>query len=118
MKPKYVAKKNRLIIDTGTSIDFIDTEKIIFCTRSDNAVHFQLDQQTPVNCPANFEEIQSLLTSSNFIAINQNYLINLKYLEQVSESEPDFIQMKGNFQIQIEKNRKQAIIQALSTMHR
>lgn len=116
MESKYIAEKEKLIIDSGSSINFIDSGKIILCQRDNESVIFQMIDKNPINLKINLNDLTKLLEESTFIRINDEFLINLKYLEHIPEPKSNYIELVHNIKVPVTKSCKKEIMDALDEM--
>lgn len=116
MESKFLAEKEKLIIDSGSSINFIDTGKIILCQQDNESVIFQMIDQNPINLKISLNDLTKLLEESTFIRINDEFLINLKYLEHIPEPKSNYIELAHNLKVPVTKSCKKEIMEALDDM--
>lgn len=113
MESKYIAEREKLIIDTGTTINFIDADKIILCQQVNEYLIFRMIDEPYVEIQFNFDELTELLSNSTFVRVSDNYLINLKYLEHIPNPDSLFIEMEHNLRVPVDMLCKKTIMEAL-----
>lgn len=116
MKSKYLPDKEKLIIDSGSSINFVDSGKIILCRQTNEYVNFEMIDQKPINLKISLDNLSKLLEESSFIRINDEFLINLKYLEHVPESRSNYIELANHIKVPVTKTCKKEIMEALNEL--
>lgn len=116
MESKFIAEKDKLIIDSGSSINFIDSGKIILCQQDNDSVIFKMFDQNPIILKFTMNDLTRLLEESTFIRINDEFLINLKYLEHIPEPKSNYIELAHNIKVPVTKSCKKEIMEALDNM--
>ena len=116
MDSKFIAGKEKLIIDSDSSINFIDSGKIVLCRQVDESIVFQMIDNSIIKLKFSLKELSLLLEESTFILIDDEFLINLKYLEHIPEPESDFIELVNQQKVPVTKSCKKIIMEALEDM--
>lgn len=116
MESKFIAEKEKLIIDSGSSVNFIDTGKIILCKQQGEELIFYMSDHSSVNLNVSIKELSVLLEASTFIQIGGKYLINLKYLEHIPDAKSGYIGMALGYRVPVNTIFKKIIVDAFMKM--
>lgn len=114
MESKFIAEKEKLIIDSGSSVNFIDTGKVIFCEQQGEELAFYLSDHSRLILNINLKELSALLDNSTFVQIGDKYLINLKYLEHIPDKKCSSIGMALGYRVPVNAMFKKMIVEAFT----
>lgn len=105
--------KRHLIIRTEHNFHLLKIDDIIFLEGANlkTRVHYINHAIRVIELP--LHEMEMRLKEYPFWSSDKNHLINLKYLEKVSDTNDGTVLLKGNYQVPIHPDRKQLLIQEL-----
>ena len=107
-----MTKKVKICINDSIRIYDPDT---ILCIATGNHGSVAMKKQgASEEIPATIEELETKFY--NFFRINHDYLINLAYLDRVSDLENGFVLIDNRYKIPIDRDKKLLLYEALSKL--
>ncbi|MDX9881753.1 MAG: LytTR family DNA-binding domain-containing protein [Prolixibacteraceae bacterium] len=116
MVSKFIAEKGKLIIDSGPSINFIDSGQIIFCEQRGEELVFCMADNSSLTVHFGIHELSELLENSSFVRIGKAFVINLKYLEHIPDPASGYIEMAGGHRVPVTGTFKKMIFEGFKKM--
>ena len=108
--------KRHITIRTEHNFHMLKIDEIIFLeafglkTKVHHVNHAIQEVELPLN------NIESKLKTYSFWRTDESHLINLKYLEKVSDKEEGTVLMRGDYMVPIDENRKAILIEELTRL--
>jgi DNA-binding LytR/AlgR family response regulator len=111
---KHATFNKKVKISIGDSLYLVDPDAILFFSAtSEGTIAFKKNRCT-VNIPLSIEELEKKFNT--FFRINRDCLINLEYLDNVSENENAFVMIDNQYQYPIDKDKKDLLLNALTKL--
>ena len=107
-----MARKVKICINN--SIRIYDPDSILCIANGNHGSVVMKKQGVPEEIQATIEELETKFNT--FFRINHDYLINLTYLDRVSDLENGFVLIDNRYKIPIDKDRKLLLYEALSKL--
>lgn len=107
-----MTKKVKICINN--SIRIYDPDSILYIATGNNGSVAMMNQGDSEEIPATIEELETKF--DNFFRINHDYLINLTYLDRVSDLENGFVLIDNRYKIPIDRDKKLLLYEALSKL--
>ncbi len=111
MESKFNAEKGKLIIDSGASINFIDSGQIVFCEQRGEELVFCMADNSSLAVNFNINALSELLEGSSFVRIGGTFVINLKYLEHIPDQASGYIEMVRGHRVPVNSAFRKMIIE-------
>jgi len=105
-----MSKKVKLCIND--SIRIYDPETILCIATGNHGSIAMKKQGVSEEIPVSIEELETKFYT--FFRINHDYLINLAYLDRISDLENGFVLIDNRFKIPIDEDKKLLLYDALS----
>lgn len=109
-------KKQRLVLKTQESIYVVDLKDIIRCEADRNYTSFFLQNKTKILVSKTLKEYDLLLSSHNFLRVQQSHLINLDYVERYDKGPIGTIVMKDGSQVPLSQSKKEIFFLTLEQL--
>ncbi len=111
---RRVQNTGRLTISSQNEILYIETEKILRLEADSNYTNVILTDGKKITSTKTLKDYESLLNPHNFFRTHKAFIINLDHVEKFVKSDGGYIVMKDNAQIPVSREKRQALITALS----
>ena len=108
------SKYDFIAIPSTKKIDFIKTDDILYFESDGRYTIIYLTNDTTVYVSKNIGEYEKILVSKSFFRIHKKYLINLKYIININNSDGSNCELLGDVTLPVAKRRKEDLMSFLN----
>ena len=105
---------NFIAIPSTKKIDFIKIDDILYFESDGRYTIIHLMDQTTFFVSKNIGEYDKILAPNYFFRIHKKYLINLKYIVNINNSDGSHCELVGNLVLPVAKRRKEDLVSFLN----
>ena len=105
---------NFIAIPSTKKIDFIKIDDILYFESDGRYTIIHLMDQTTFFVSKNIGEYDKILAPNYFFRIHKKYLINLKYIININNSDGSNCELVGNLKLPVAKRRKEDLVSFLN----
>lgn len=105
---------NFIAIPSTKKIDFIKIDDILYFESDGRYTIIHLIDKTTFFVSKNIGEYDKILTPKYFFRIHKRYLINLKYIVNINNSDGSNCELIGNLTLPVAKRRKEDLVSFLN----
>ena len=116
MRAFFKSAKKQVTLKSDGLVYIILTDEILFCESSKQYTTIFKTDGTSEKIMLSLAEVECRLKGLSFWATSKDYLINLKYLDRVPSNEEHLILLNNQYQIPIDDDRKQLLINELTKL--
>lgn len=110
------AHKKRLVLKTLESIYVVELENIIRCEADRNYTTFYLVGGNKIVVSKTLKDYEVLLSSYNFLRVQQSHLINLEYVDRYDKAQGGHVVMKDNSQVPLSPSKRDLFFSILENI--
>jgi len=105
---------NFIAIPSTKKIDFIKIDDILYFESDGRYTIIHLMDQTTFFVSKNIGEYDKIVAPNYFFRIHKKYLINLKYIVNINNSDGSHCELVGNLVLPVAKRRKEDLVSFLN----
>ena len=105
---------NFIAIPSTKKIDFIKIDDILYFESDGRYTIIHLRDKTTFFVSKNIGEYDKILAPKYFFRIHKKYLINLKYIININNSDGSHCELAGNLKLPVAKRRKEDLVSFLN----
>ena len=114
LKKAFLQKRFLSNIPSTKKIDFIKIDDILYFESDGRYTIIHLMDQTTFFVSKNIGEYDKILAPKYFFRIHKKYLINLKYIININNSDGSNCELVGNLTLPVAKRRKEDLVSFLN----
>ena len=114
LKKAFLQKRFLSNIPSTKKIDFIKIDDILYFESDGRYTIIRLMDQTTFFVSKNIGEYDKILAPNYFFRIHKKYLINLKYIININNSDGSNCELVGNLKLPVAKRRKEDLVSFLN----
>jgi two-component system LytT family response regulator len=108
--------KRRLVLKTQESVHVVDLENIIRCEADRNYTSFFLVGGKKILVSKTLKEYETLLTSYNFLRVQQSHLVNLDYVDRYDKGDGGSVVMKDGSEVPLSPAKREIFFKILENL--
>ena len=108
-------ESNHISVNTVDGISLIKLSEILFIESDKNYSSFHLENEV-ITSSKSIGEYEKKLETAHFFRIHRSYLVNLKMVKMFKRGKNPYLILKNDHQLEIAKNRKDAVLEAIETI--
>ena len=105
---------NFIAIPSTKKIDFVRIDDILYLESDGRYTTIHLVDKSTLFVSKNIGEYEKLLSTSYFFRIHKKYLINLKYIININNSDGSNCELVGKLMLPVAKRRKEDLVSFLN----
>lgn len=109
-------QKRRLVLKTQESVHVIELDQIIRCEADRNYTSFFLVGGKKILVSKTLKEYETLLSSHNFLRIQQSHLINLDYVDRYDKGNGGSVVMKDSSEVPLSPAKREIFFKILENL--
>lgn len=109
-------QKKRLVLKTQESVYVIELDEIIRCEADRNYTSFFLVSGKKILVSKTLKEYETLLTSYNFLRVQQSHLINLDFVDRYDKGNGGSVVMKDGSEVPLSPAKRDIFFKILETL--
>lgn len=109
-------QKRRLVLKTQESVHVVDLDQIIRLESDRNYTSFYLVDGKVILVSKTLKEFDDLLSSYNFIRVQQSHLINLDYVDRYNKGNGGFVVMKNGSEVPLSPAKREIFFKILENL--
>lgn len=109
-------QKRRLVLKTQESVHVIELDQIIRCEADRNYTSFFLVGGKKILVSKTLKEYETLLSSHNFLRIQQSHLINLDYVDRYDKGNGGSVVMKDGSEVPLSPAKREMFFKILENL--
>lgn len=109
-------QKRRLVLKTQESVHVIELDQIIRCEADRNYTSFFLLGGKKILVSKTLKEYETLLSSHNFLRIQQSHLINLDYVDRYDKGNGGSVVMKDGSEVPLSPAKREIFFKILENL--
>lgn len=109
-------QKRRLVLKTQESVHVIELDQIIRCEADRNYTSFFLVGGKKILVSKTLKEYETLLTSHNFLRIQQSHLINLDFVDRYDKGSGGSVVMKDGSEVPLSPAKREMFFNILENL--
>lgn len=106
----HFAPQEKIALQTGEGIQFLDLEKIIYLKADGSYTHFFTTNQAKITISKRLAEFEKLEKMGNFMRIHRSHIINVNQIEKILKQDGGTIIMTNGVELSISSEKKQALL--------
>lgn len=110
------AQKRRLVLKTQESVHVVDLDKIIRCEADRNYTSFYLTEGKKILVSKTLKDYETLLSSHNFLRVQQSHLINLDYVDRYDKGNGGSVVMKDGSEVPLSPAKRDLFFKILENL--
>jgi two-component system LytT family response regulator len=108
--------KRRLVLKTQESVHVVELDTIIRCEADRNYTSFFLAGGKKILVSKTLKEYETLLTSHNFLRVQQSHLINLDYVDRYDKGNGGSVVMKDGSEVPLSPAKRDVFFKILENL--
>ncbi len=113
---KGSSQSHKLVLPSSNGTQFIDKDQIICVKAEGSYAELTLRSRSSILVSKNLKFVSEQLGEEQFMRVHRSYLANLHYVEELVRSEGGFLLMKDGVEVPISPDRREEIIQRISSL--
>jgi len=113
---KSSSQSHKLVLPSSNGTQFIDKDQIICVKAEGSYAELTLRSRSTILVSKNLKFVSEQLGEEQFMRVHRSYLANLYYVEELVRSEGGFLLMKDGVEVPISPDRREEIIQRITTL--
>lgn len=109
-------QKKRLVLKTQESVYVVELDEIVRCEADRNYTSFFLVNGKKILVSKTLKEYETLLSSSNFLRVQQSHLINLDYVDRYDKGNGGSVVMKDGSEVPLSPAKRDIFFKILETL--
>ncbi len=110
------SQKRRLVLKTQESVHVVDLDKIIRCEADRNYTSFFLTEGKKILVSKTLKDYETLLSSHNFLRVQQSHLINLDYVDRYDKGNGGSVVMKDGSEVPLSPAKRDLFFKILENL--
>lgn len=108
--------KKRLVLKTQESVHVVELDHIIRCEADRNYTSFYLIEGKKILVSRTLKEYETLLSSSNFLRVQQSHLINLNFVDRYDKGDGGCVVMKDGSEVPLSPAKRDVFFKILENL--
>lgn len=108
--------KKRLVLKTQESVHVVELDHIIRCEADRNYTSFYLIEGKKILVSRTLKEYETLLSSSNFLRVQQSHLINLNFVDRYDKGDGGCVVMKDGSEVPLSPAKRDIFFKILENL--
>lgn len=108
------ARPGRICLATQEGLEFVDTDKIVYCKASGSYTEFILAESKKILVSKHLKEYENLLDKQQFMRVHNSYLINLEEVKKFVKTDGGYIVMNNGDAVSLSKGKREAFLEVMS----
>lgn len=108
--------KKRLVLKTQESVFVVELEQIIRCEADKNYTTFFLNGGKKIIVSRTLKEYEILLSTYNFLRVQQSHLINLDFIERYDKANGGIVVMKDGAEVPLSNAKREQFFNMLDRL--
>jgi two-component system LytT family response regulator len=109
-------EKRRLVLKTQESVHVVDLDDIIRCEADRNYTSFYLKGSKKILVSKTLKEYETLLSSHNFLRVQQSHLININYVDRYDKKNGGAVVMKDGSEVPLSPAKRDIFFNRLENL--
>ena len=109
-------QKRRLVLKTQESVHVVELEDIIRCEADRNYTSFYLNGGKRILVSKTLKDYEVLLSSHNFLRVQQSHLINLNYIDRYDKGNGGCVVMKDGSEVPLSPAKREIFFSILENL--
>lgn len=109
-------QKKRLVLKTQESVFVVELDEIVRCEADRNYTSFFLVSGKKILVSKTLKEYETLLSSSNFLRVQQSHLINLDYVHRYDKGNGGSVVMKDGSEVPLSPAKRDIFFKILENL--
>lgn len=109
-------QKKRLVLKTQESVFVVELDEIVRCEADRNYTSFFLVSGKKILVSKTLKEYETLLSSSNFLRVQQSHLINLDYVDRYDKGNGGSVVMKDGSEVPLSPAKRDIFFKILENL--
>jgi len=109
-------EKRRLVLKTQESVHVVELDQIIRCEADRNYTSFFLQDKKKILVSKTLKEYETLLTSYNFLRVQQSHLININYVDRYDKKNGGAVVMKNGTEVPLSPAKRELFFKKLENL--
>ncbi|MFT5857998.1 MAG: two-component system LytT family response regulator [Flavobacteriaceae bacterium] len=109
-------EKRRLVLKTQESVHVVDLDQIIRCEADRNYTSFFLLDNKRILVSKTLKEYETLLSSHNFLRVQQSHLINVDYVDRYDKKNGGAVVMKDGSEVPLSPAKREVFFKRLENL--
>jgi two-component system LytT family response regulator len=109
-------QKRRLVLKTQESVYVVELDEIIRCEADRNYTSFFLSGGKKILVSKTLKEYETLLSSHNFLRVQQSHLINLDYVDRYDKGNGGSVVMKDGSEVPLSPAKREVFFKILENL--
>lgn len=103
-------RDKRIVLSTVEGLEFLDVDKILYCSASGSYTEFVLVNDRVVTVSKHLKEYERLLEDYEFLRIHQSHLINGRKISKFIKS-GDYVEMTNGEKLHVSSSKKSMLME-------
>lgn len=109
-------EKRRLVLKTQESVHVVELDQIIRCEADRNYTSFFLKDNKKILVSKTLKEYETLLSSHNFLRVQQSHLINIAYVDRYDKKNGGAVVMKDGSEVPLSPAKRDLFFARLENL--
>lgn len=109
-------QKRRLVLKTQESVYVVELDEIIRCEADRNYTSFFLTGGKKILVSKTLKEYETLLTSHNFLRVQQSHLVNLDYVDRYDKGNGGSVVMKDGSEVPLSPAKREIFFKIIEKL--
>lgn len=109
-------EKRRLVLKTQESVHVVELDEIIRCEADRNYTSFYLNGGKKILVSKTLKEYETLLSSHNFLRVQQSHLININYVDRYDKKNGGAVVMKDGSEVPLSPAKRDLFFKRLENL--
>ncbi|MCH2223520.1 MAG: LytTR family DNA-binding domain-containing protein [Crocinitomicaceae bacterium] len=109
-------EKRRLVLKTQESVHVVELDQIIRCEADRNYTSFFLKENKKILVSKTLKEYETLLSSHNFLRVQQSHLINITYVDRYDKKNGGAVVMKDGSEVPLSPAKRDTFFKRLENL--
>ncbi len=106
-------KNQRLVLPAQNGLLYLNRKEINYIESDGRYTKVHLVDKTSMTCTSSLKECETIFEGAPFIRIHRSFLINLAFIKKYSKGRDSFVIMENNAQLDVGKNYKDHLADAI-----
>lgn len=112
--PKPINNSNRIVFPAQSGMLYLNLDEITHLESEGRYTHIFLLDESKVLTTISMKECEKKLQHDTFIRVHRSFIINLAYIKKYARGRDSFVQMENGARIDVGKNYKDDLVEAVS----
>lgn len=109
-------QKRKLVLKTQESVHIVELDNIIRCEADRNYTSFYLAEGKKILVSKTLKDYETLLSSHNFLRVQQSHLINLDYVDRYDKGNGGSVVMKDGSEVPLSPAKRDIFFKILENL--